>query len=59
MDNDSKARMAAKIVSGIERDMTGRRGLRHQWDQVDEEIKDEVRAVWRGIVIVALDEAGL
>ena len=41
---------AMQIVDEIERDFTDRRGLRQEWEQFDDDIKDEIRDVWSGII---------
>ena len=45
-----KMDIAEKIVAGIEYDFTGRRGLRQEWEQIDDDIKVEIRATWEAIV---------
>jgi len=37
---------ATEIVDSIIADMTGRRGLRQAWDEIDSELQDEIRAKW-------------
>lgn len=37
---------AAIIVYSIWRDLTGRRGLRHEWDAIDDETKAEILNGW-------------
>lgn len=39
-----------RIVAAIERDFTDRRGLRQEWEQIDDEIQEEIRATWRKLV---------
>lgn len=34
---------ATRIVWAIETDLRDRRGIRHEWDNVDDEIQDEIR----------------
>ena len=41
---------AERIVDGIIRDLSDRRGLRHEWDMIDDDIRAEIRDVWIGIV---------
>lgn len=48
--NSAKNATARKIVSALEDDFTDRRGLRQQWDMIDDEIKRDIRAEWRKIV---------
>lgn len=37
---------AKAIALSIEKDITDRRGLRQEWEQIDEEIQDEIRTRW-------------
>ncbi len=41
---------ADRIVAAIIADLTDRRGLSQQWDEIDEATQGEIAAVWRGIV---------
>lgn len=41
---------AQKIVDEIEKDISDRRGLKHEWSQIQEEIQEEIREVWAEIV---------
>jgi hypothetical protein len=41
---------AVKVVNAIVADLQDRRGLGQEWDQIDDEIKDEIRAVWIRLV---------
>ncbi len=36
--------VAVKIVSEVIDEITNRKGLRHQWDNVDVEVQDEIQA---------------
>ncbi|MCK9568810.1 hypothetical protein M0R72_07715 [Candidatus Pacearchaeota archaeon] len=49
----SKAQM---IVDKILDDLTDRRGLRQEWEQVDRETQKEIRAEWRRIIESVLEE---
>ncbi len=42
---------AEKIVDGIIEDFTDRRGLRQEWEQIDEETQQEIRDTWIKIVL--------
>jgi excisionase family DNA binding protein len=42
------------IVSRIVRDLTDRRGLRQAWDEIGEDVRDEIVETWRRIVAEAL-----
>lgn len=37
---------AEEIVDAIIDNLTDRKGLRHEWDNIDEEIQAEIRADW-------------
>lgn len=43
--------LAQRIITKIVNDLTDRRGLRQEWDQIDEDIKEEILEKWRKIVI--------
>jgi NAD(P)-dependent dehydrogenase (short-subunit alcohol dehydrogenase family) len=42
------------IVTEIIADLSDRRGLRHQWDQIDEDIQQQIREEWEEIVATNL-----
>lgn len=42
---------AEKIVDKIIDDFTDRRGLRQEWENIDEEIQQEIRDTWIKIVL--------
>jgi len=44
---------ASKAVQQIENDLKGRRGLKNEWDSIDEDVRDEIRNTWTGVVIEA------
>lgn len=48
-------KVAEKIVSAILDDLTGRKGLRHEWDMIDEDIQEEIKAEWTEIIDDILD----
>ena len=43
--------LAELIVDAIIHDLSGRRGLRHEWDQIDEDVQTEIRDQWIAIVM--------
>jgi len=47
----------ARAVEAIIADLTDRRGLRHEWEQIDSDVRDEIRYVWGIIIEIALDNA--
>lgn len=42
-------------VAGIIRDISGRKGLGNEWEEIDEEIQKEIREKWTKIIGDALD----
>lgn len=40
----------AALVAAIEKDFTDRRGLRQEWEQIDESTKAEIREAWTKII---------
>jgi len=42
--------LSKKIVTEILNDLTDRGGLQNAWDDIDEEIQDEIKAEWIAIV---------
>ena len=53
MDNEHKAK---KIVAAIKADFTDRRGLRQEWEQIDDDIQREIEAKWLSIVLKILNK---
>jgi hypothetical protein len=51
MSPEEKAEL---IVKDIIKDLKDRRGLRQEWDQFDNGIKQEITATWRSIALEAL-----
>lgn len=49
--------IAPKIVEAIENDFTDRRGLQQEWEQLDVEVKQEIRETWVKIVKDILEKA--
>ncbi len=39
-----------KIVEEIVRDIESRRGLRQEWESIDEDIQDEIKDTWKKII---------
>lgn len=46
MDKDLALRIAGAIIA----DLNGRRGLRHEWERIDDDIQEEIRETWAGII---------
>jgi hypothetical protein len=42
----TRGQQAREIVLRIINDLTDRRGLRQQWEEIDDEIRDEIVAQW-------------
>ena len=47
MESKEKAK---NIVDKIIRDLSDRRGLRQEWEQIDLDIQEEIKETWIGIV---------
>ena len=39
-----------KIIAEIEYDISDRRGLKQEWLQIDDDVKEEIRDAWRAII---------
>lgn len=39
-----------RAVGRIVEDLSGRKGLRQEWEQIDEEIQAEIEESWRAII---------
>ena len=50
MTDEQLAYRSINIVDEIIKDMSDRRGLRQEWDLIDEDVQEEIRETWRGIV---------
>ena len=50
LGDNNKGYKEQKILFGIIHDFTDRRGLRQEWDQIDEEIQEEILQTWYGII---------
>lgn len=48
--NEEKAR---KAVDAIIYDLSDRRGLRQEWEGIDEDIREDIRAEWTRLVAKA------
>lgn len=42
-------------VESIETDISDRRGLRQEWEQIDDEVKAEIRQSWARLIREAFD----
>jgi hypothetical protein len=42
---------AIKAVERIVSDLGDRRGLRQEWDEIDEDVQGEIMLVWVGIIV--------
>ena len=50
----SESEAASKVVSQIVKDLSDRRGLRQEWEQIDPGTTDEIIQRWEEIVRLAL-----
>ena len=51
------ASRALAIVNAILEDLTDRRGLRHEWNQIEPEIQIEIMIAWKDATVAAIGEA--
>ena len=49
-DYSRKTQKAKEIVEEIIEDLTDRKGLRHQWESIDQETREEIKSVWENII---------
>lgn len=47
--------IAAEVIRLILRDLTDRRGLRQEWEQIDDEIQAEIISSWEKLVASQVD----
>ena len=55
--NKTPSHLAEIIVERILRDLTGRRGLRQEWEGIDDEIREEIKLELEAIAQKAIEEA--
>ncbi len=53
---DKNKPLADRVVEEIIKDLTERDGLRREWDQIHELIREEIRCAWAGIVLQETSE---
>lgn len=45
-----------RIVEAIETDISDRKGLRQEWENIDEDVLEEIREAWFNAISLILDE---
>lgn len=45
-----------KAVDAIVNDLLDRKGLSDEWDQIDEDIQEEIKKMWAHLIWVAINE---
>ena len=50
--------VAQRIAKAIELDLSDRSGLGNEWDQIDNEIKRQIRETWVNIIRKELSKEG-
>ena len=55
-NDPSKVEIAARMVKELEHDISDRRGLKHEWNRIDADVKQEIRKTWTDLVLKALDD---
>jgi hypothetical protein len=46
---------ADRAVDAIINDLTDRRGLRQEWEQIDKDTQKEIRETWASLIRLAVD----
>jgi hypothetical protein len=59
MSVDRLEYVANRIVASIQADFTDRRGLRQQWESIDDEIQNEIIDTWVALTKGVIVEEGL
>jgi hypothetical protein len=54
----STAERAKALVEMILADLTDRKGLRHAWDMIDEDIQEEIVETWQRLAVEVMTENG-
>ena len=52
----TKRDAAKKIIWGVIRDLSDRRGFKQEWSMIDEDVKTEIINTWELIAIAAILE---
>lgn len=47
----NKDKVAEKIVEEIIKDILDRRGLKQEFQAIDEDIQEEIKDTWKGIIV--------
>ncbi len=58
MSGAERERLARDIVNAIELDILDRGGIGNELEQVDDDIREEIRDAWQEIVLGKLNESG-
>lgn len=54
-DETTSGMRARAAVDEIVKDLSDRRGLKHEWQRIDPETQDEIREVWEAAVRKQID----
>ena len=55
--NKTAEHLAEIIIAAIVKDFTDRRGLRQEWEGIDDEIREEIITEWESIAEKAIKKA--
>ena len=50
MNKEQVKETAKKIIASLEKDISDRRGLRQEWERIDEGVKAEIHEAWASII---------
>ena len=56
MKKNKTTDVADVIYKRLEKDILDRQGLKHEWRQIEPDIKAEIRRTWIRIILSALNE---
>lgn len=58
MNKVDRQKVAKQIVDAIVSDITDRSGLGNEFESIDDDVKDEIKAEWQAIIAKKLENAG-
>ena len=58
MNKIDRQKVSKQIVDAIVSDITDRSGLGNEFESIDDDVKDEIKAEWQAIIAKKLENAG-
>lgn len=50
-------KIAMKIIEDILYDLKDRKGIKHSWNEIDDDVQEEIKETWKKIIMNILSEA--